>query len=220
MSAGTPEAGWRVQAKALVSTLEIPPGPIAEAIASVPRHLFVPRELQRGAYLDAPLPIGVDATISAPSMVAEQLGWAALEPGMHVLELGSGSGYLVALLAVLTGPSGLVAGVEVEPALAESARRALRETGLSVSPDITVGEGDGGFPPSAPYDRILVSYAIRPPFPQPWWDQLTEAGFLVAPVDRGRGTHLERARRSPEGWRIETGPACRFVGRKPRAAQP
>jgi protein-L-isoaspartate(D-aspartate) O-methyltransferase len=86
--------------------------PVIMAISSVPRELFVPEHLEGRAYDDTPLPIGLDQTISAPHMVAIMSQLLDLLPGMKVLEVGGGSGYHAAVMAVLVGPEGNIYSVE------------------------------------------------------------------------------------------------------------
>jgi protein-L-isoaspartate(D-aspartate) O-methyltransferase len=206
---------WQKRAARMVDNLELSEGPIASAMRSLPRHWFLPRDLWAAAYMDTPLPVGPEATISAPHMVAIQLATAQVREGQCILEVGSGSGYLVALAALLVGAKGFVVGIEVEPALVESSRSAISRLGLSERVCIHRGDGTKGDPGKAPYDSVLVSYAIRPPLPRHWEEQLKVGGLVVAPVDRGDGTFLECLEKlSPRDWNIERGPPCMFVSQK------
>ncbi|MCI4345636.1 MAG: protein-L-isoaspartate O-methyltransferase [Thermoplasmata archaeon] len=177
----------------------------------VPRHRFVPRELASRAYEDEPLSLcGLGSTISAPHMVAIQLEALALRPGLSALEVGSGSGYLLALLAELLGPTGRIVGVERVEELVEQSRALLADLGYGKR--ITVVEADGrlGWPAGAPYDRIVVSAAAPRLFPQ-WRAQLREGGRMVVPLGPGSSQRLLTVRAGPEGDRFEMGPECRFV---------
>lgn len=113
---------------------------------------------------------------SAPAVMALMLEALHIEPGMHVLEIGTGSGYNAALLARLAGDPRLVTTIEVDPSLAEKAQYALR----ALVGEITVRVGDGrqGESEYAPYDRIIAT-ASSPAFPRPWFEQLAPHGQLV-----------------------------------------
>lgn len=211
---------WSDRARLMVEMLSLPEGPVAAAMRSVPRHRFVPRGLERQAYADTPLPIGPDSTISAPHMVALQLEWSELGPGQRVLELGCGSGYLLALAAQIVGPSGRVIGVEIEPEMAHRAREVLDGLGLATRVRVERGDAVFGDPAGGVFDRIIVSFALPLPFPQAWRRQLQEGGLIVAPVNRGLGTYLEAARKRESGWEVRRGPPCLFVERKHSAVTP
>jgi protein-L-isoaspartate(D-aspartate) O-methyltransferase len=190
------------------------PAPIARAMRDVPRDEFVPFPYRSIAFRDEPVPLDRHATLSAPSMVALQLEWAELGPGQHVLEIGSGSGYVLALLAELTGPDGKVFGVELDPALAESARARLQRLGYGSRIQIRTGDGAVGWPAFAPYDRIVVSCATPEILPA-WKAQLVDDGAIVAPVGSALEQELLRWKRDRSTGRIETGPGCRFVPLRP-----
>lgn len=150
---------------------------VLRAMRAVPRHLFVPEGMRDHAYEDRALPIGYHQTISQPYVVAAMTEALRGERGMKVLEIGTGSGYQAAILAEL----GLrVWSIEIVPELARSARERLRRLGYA---SVTVIEGDGyaGWPPEAPYDRIIVT-AAPPDVPQALRDQLAVGGRMVLPV--------------------------------------
>jgi protein-L-isoaspartate(D-aspartate) O-methyltransferase len=153
---------------------------VAEAMERVPRELFVPDGIRHMAYEDHPLPIGEGQTISAPHMVAIMCDVLDLREGMKVLDVGTGSGYHAAVMADLVGPEGHVYSIERVPELVVFARRNLREAGIE---NVTVVEGDGsgGLPEHAPYDRINVA-ATAPKVPEPLKEQLKVGGKLVIPV--------------------------------------
>jgi protein-L-isoaspartate(D-aspartate) O-methyltransferase len=206
---------WPKMASMMVSRLGLDEGPIAQAMREVPRHRFLPRNLWESAYYDTPLPVGPEATISAPHMVAIQLETAEIRGGERILDLGSGSGYLACLAAYLAGRSGKVVGVEIEPDLAERSRASIEETGFADRVVVHVGDAAMGYPPDAPYDRLVVSYAVRHPLPEVWRQQLRDDGILVGPIDRGDGTYWEKlTKKTPKGWNVERGPACMFVSSK------
>lgn len=158
---------------------------VAKALMAVPREEFVPEDLKDEAYVDAPLPIGRGKTISAPHMVAIMNEALRLRPGLKVFEVGAGSGYHAATIAEIVapkaGPKGHVYTMEIEPSLAEFAKRNLRKTGYLGRVTVLVGDGSMGYPPEAPYDRILVT-AAAPRIPEPLVEQLKNGGILVIPV--------------------------------------
>lgn len=153
---------------------------VLSAMAAVPREVFLPEGLKGQAYDDTPLPIGCRQTISAPHMVAIMCDLLDLEAGMTVLEVGGGSGYHAAVMAVLVGPQGHIYSLERISELVSSARRNLEKAGIS---NVTVIEGDGslGLPEHAPYDRISVA-AAAPRVPQALQEQLKPGGRMVLPV--------------------------------------
>jgi protein-L-isoaspartate(D-aspartate) O-methyltransferase len=156
---------------------------VIEAMAKVPRELFVPDQIRSRAYDDMPLPIGFGQTISAPHMVAIMCELLDLQPGMKVLEVGGGSGYHAAVMANLVGPQGHIYAVERVHELAAHARENLKNAGIT---NVIVIEGDGsrGLPEYAPYDRISVA-ATAPHVPEPLKEQLRQGGKLVIPVGMG-----------------------------------
>jgi protein-L-isoaspartate(D-aspartate) O-methyltransferase len=209
---------WRVEAERMVRRIGPIPAAVAAALRKVPRHRFVPLAFQSEAYEDTPVPLGYgESTISAPHMVALQLEWAELARGSAVLEIGSGSGYLAALVAELVGPEGRVVGVEVDEPLAAHAQKTLAELGYASRVRLVAADGRAGFPPGSPYDRIIVSCATSEILPA-WRDQLATPGVLVAPVGHRWGQVLRRLRTSAHGDRIEDGPDCLFVGLTERPA--
>jgi protein-L-isoaspartate(D-aspartate) O-methyltransferase len=213
------EASWQEQAAAMVGNIGPVDPVVAAALRRVPRHRFVSQALAGEAYDDTPLPLGrTRSTISAPHMVALMLEWAELAPGMRVLELGSGSGYLSALAAELIRPGGRVIGVELEPDLVDSSREVLSQLGYSDSVEIHQGDARAGWPEGAPYDRLLVSFATPEIFPE-WNHQLATPGILLAPVGPMSGQVLRRLRHGADGDRLEDGPRCIFVGIAPARAR-
>ncbi|MBU2500239.1 protein-L-isoaspartate(D-aspartate) O-methyltransferase [bacterium] len=152
---------------------------VHRALATVPRHLFVPPEARGHAYANRPLSIGHGQTISQPTIVALMTDLLETAPGDTVLEIGTGSGYQAAVLAEVL-PQGAVHTIEIVPELARSARLRLRELGYD---NVTVHEGDGylGLPDLAPFTGIMVT-AAAPEIPPPLIAQLAPGGVLVMPV--------------------------------------
>jgi protein-L-isoaspartate(D-aspartate) O-methyltransferase len=178
-----------------------------DAIAAVPRELFVPPAHAELAYEDAALEIGPLATISAPSMVAAMLSVLDLRPGVKVLEVGAGSGYAAATVAAL---GARVVGVELQPELAAHAQRNLEAAGFGEQVRIVAADGARGWPAEAPYDRILVSAAVEA-IPQEWLEQLADGGMLVYPEAGPAEDILIRLTREHGGFRREEKGRCRFV---------
>lgn len=150
---------------------------VLAAMARVPRHLFVPLLHQASAYEDRPLPIGMDQTISQPYIVATMLESLLLAPSDRVFEVGTGSGYVTALLCELCD---WVYSVERHASLLEHAESALSALGYK-NATLAVGDGSRGYPEAAPFDAILVS-AAAPEVPPELLAQLSEGGRMVIPV--------------------------------------
>lgn len=152
---------------------------VKRAFLRVPRYKFVPERYRAYAHVDEPLPIPAGQTISAPHMVAIMLELAELEEGMNVLEVGTGSGWNAALIYELVKRD--VYTIERIPELAEFARRNLERAGYKDKVHVIVGDGTKGFPPKAPYDRIIVT-AGAPKVPEPLIEQLKVGGKILIPV--------------------------------------
>ena len=150
---------------------------VLDAMLRVPRHEFVPEAHRAQAYEDHPLPIGDNQTISQPYVVAVMLESLQLTPGNTVLEIGTGSGYVTALLAELAAQ---VFSVERHPALAENARQLLATLGYT---NVRVFTDDGtlGLPAVAPFDAILVSAAALH-IPPALLSQLREGARMIIPI--------------------------------------
>ena len=153
---------------------------VERAFAKVRRELFVPEAYSEYIYADDALPTDLGQTISQPSTIAIMLELLDVKEGMKVLEVGSGSGYVLALLSEIVGKEGKVVGVEFLHELAEKSRESLAKENAG---NVKVYEGDGGkgIENEKPFDRILVSAAC-PFIPKPLFDQLKEGGGVVAPV--------------------------------------
>lgn len=184
----TPVQDWaRRRAEMVERTIAHPPDirpPVRDprvlaAMGKVPRHNFVPAQAAPYAYLDMPLPIGHNQTISQPYMVAKMTELAALQPNYRVLEIGTGSGYQAAVLAELVHE---VYTIEIVPALAQQAEQRLQRMGYK---NIQVRAGDGylGWPEAAPFDAIIVT-AGATHRPRPLLEQLKPGGRMVIPVGK------------------------------------
>jgi len=156
----------------------------------VPRHLFLPEGVLPRAYEDAPIPIGYQQTASQPSLQAYYL--TLLRPGLHekVLEIGTGSGYLTALLALMADR---VYSVERVRELSQRARRALDAMALK-NVALLVGDGTIGWRKYQPFDVVVVS-AASPSIPPALVDQLGEGGRMLIPVGSREAQDLVLVRR-------------------------
>jgi protein-L-isoaspartate(D-aspartate) O-methyltransferase len=179
---------------------------VLEAMGSVPRHLFVPPEYASEAYADSPLPIGAGQTISQPYMVAAMAETLLLEGNEKLLEVGAGSGYQAAVLSLLARE---VIAVESQRSLADATRERLARLGYN-NIRVETGDGSQGWPPSAPYDAILVT-AGAPSIPPPLLEQLAEGGRLVIPVGPAKQQELLRIVKRERRVTRESLFACRFV---------
>jgi protein-L-isoaspartate(D-aspartate) O-methyltransferase len=179
---------------------------VLRAVRLVPRHLFVPESVRHRAYDDAALPIGSSQTISQPWVQARYLELLALSGRERVLEIGTGSGYQTALLAMLCDA---VFSVERIAGLAQRARETLAAADIR---NITVLVGDGtlGWRPFAPYDAILVA-AASPEIPGPLVEQLAPGGRMVIPLGDRANQTLTLVRREGDQLRTTTVADVRFV---------
>jgi protein-L-isoaspartate(D-aspartate) O-methyltransferase len=150
---------------------------VMSVIGDVPRHEFVPVELRQFAYMDSPLPIGFDKTISQPFIVALMTDLLEVEPTDEVLEIGTGLGYQAAVLARLCKT---VFSVEIIEELANSAQRRLSEQNVQ-NIRLRIGDGSHGWPEHAPFDRILVAAAPEL-VPTALLNQLKPGGRMVVPA--------------------------------------
>lgn len=159
---------------------------VYNAMLKVPRHKFLPESVWNRAYIDSPLPIGNNQTISAPHMNAMMCQYLELAPNQKVLEVGTGSGYHAALLAELVGPNGHVFTLERFPELAEHAKQILQLLGYK-NVSVITGDGTSGYPSQSPFDRILVT-AAGPKVPPPLLSQLSQdGGILCIPIGERSG---------------------------------
>jgi protein-L-isoaspartate(D-aspartate) O-methyltransferase len=164
---------------------------VLAAMRRVPRHVFVPEEQRARAYLDTPLPIGCNQTISQPYIVAYMTQALELRGPEKVLEIGTGSGYQTAILAELAAE---VYSIERWEELSRQAGRTLAALGYT-NIHLRVGDGSLGWPEAAPFDAILVT-AAAPEVPMALKEQLADGGRLVLPVGDPRFQELLQIRRS------------------------
>lgn len=179
---------------------------VLEAMSRVPRHEFAPERYRNQAYEDHPVPIGAEQTLSQPYIVAIMLEALSLSPSDKVLEVGTGSGYVTALLAELVAE---VVSVERHSSLANAARQILARMGYQ-NVRVICGDGSCGFAASAPYNAIIVS-AAAPELPHELVTQLAENGRMIIPVGREDSQQLQFI--EMKGGRPHTmlRELCRFV---------
>lgn len=167
---------------------------VMDAIARVPRHEFVPVELQAYAYLNRPLPIGFDKTVSQPYIVALMTDMLDLKPDDVVLEVGTGAGYQTAVVATLVKQ---VYTVELIEELATDAERRLKRLGYT-NVDVLRGNGYYGCAAHAPYDKIIVTAACDL-IPAPLLAQLKPGGRMMIPTGIPEKQALTLVEKSPSG---------------------
>jgi len=179
---------------------------VLRAMQEVPRHEFVPPQLQARAYDDVPLPIGGGQTISQPYIVGAMTAALHLESSDRVLDVGTGCGYQAAVLSRIVAD---VYSVEVRQDLALEASERLARLGYD-NVHVHCGDGTLGLAEAAPFDAILVA-AAAPSLPQPLQEQLADGGRLIVPVGTpGRQQLIFAARRGERFDMTELDP-CQFV---------
>jgi protein-L-isoaspartate(D-aspartate) O-methyltransferase len=207
LSGGDSYQGYRTR---LVETLQsrgIRDLGVLRAVSLVPRHRFVPESVRHRAYEDAALPIGGGQTISQPWVQARYIEVLGLTGREKVLEVGTGSGYQTALLAMVADR---VFSVERVPELTREAQKIMLELGIG---NVTILGGDGtlGWRPYAPYDAVLVA-AASPEVPKPLLEQLAEGGRLVIPIgDREKQALHLVTRRDADNYETTSLGDVRFV---------
>jgi protein-L-isoaspartate(D-aspartate) O-methyltransferase len=168
---------------------------VLDAMATVPRELFVPEELRRHAYEDGPLPIEEGQTISQPYIVALMVEALVLRGGERVLEIGAGSGYAAAVIGAIAEE---VYAIERHGPLVQRARERLADAGVD-NARVVHADGTLGWPEAAPYDAVIVA-AGGPDVPPALVEQLRPGGRLVIPIgDRHRGQTLVRLTKGDDG---------------------
>ncbi len=178
---------------------------VLDAMLHVPRHEFIPERYQEQAYEDHPLPIGEGQTISQPYIVASMLEALNLQPTEKVLEVGTGTGYVTALLADIVAQ---VFSIERHAALADRARETIAKLHRNV--EIVVGDGSQGLPQHAPFDAIIVSAAAAQ-LPAALVAQLRDGGRMIIPVGGLDQQQLQLIRLKNGLPQISLREPCRFV---------
>jgi len=180
---------------------------VLAAMARVPRHEFVAEAFRDQAYDDHPVPIGENQTISQPYIVGYMLDILQLDPSHRILEIGTGSGYVTALLAEI---SRQVFSVERLEPLARQAEQTLSRLGYG-NVTVIVGDGSLGAPQFAPFDIIIVS-AAAPQAPPALIEQLADGGRMIVPVGPSVSQELQLVEKLGEGKeRVTRLEGCRFV---------
>jgi protein-L-isoaspartate(D-aspartate) O-methyltransferase len=192
---------------------------VAQALRSVPRHLFLPGVPPQEAYTDEAIVTKRDSdglpvsSSSQPGLMAHMLDQLDLAPGHRVLEIGAGTGYNAALIAHVVGPAGLVVTVDLDEDLTAAAQDHLRQAG---HPEVIVRTADGaeGCREHAPYDRIIATVALSD-LPLSWLEQVTGDALIVMPLDvRGVQVLVTLAREGTlKGgrWASRAVSACGFI---------
>ena len=227
MTEGTSLAGLRERlVTQVLQTSGIRDERIAAALRDVPRHLFLPHLPPEDAYLDDAIVTKRDAdgqpisSSSQPAIMAIMLDQLTLAPDQRVLEIGAGTGYNAALMQHIIGPAGTVVSVDIEAELADRAREHLASAGYQ---NVTVVAADGadGYPPGAPYDRVIATVGVSDLAPA-WLDQAGPGARIVVPLDV-RGSQLAVAfGRSGSGghWVSRSIAPCGFMRMRGSLAGP
>jgi protein-L-isoaspartate(D-aspartate) O-methyltransferase len=161
---------------------------VEQAFRNTDRAIFVPEKYRMGAYDDRPLPIGEEATISAPHMVAINTELLEPEPDNRIVEVGSGSGYQVAILAKITDE---VKGIEINEELVKESRENLEKAEIE---NVEIYQGSGLEPVEGTFDRILFSCAISQDRFEEAKEKLTNEGIIVAPVEKNGAQVVKKFR--------------------------
>jgi protein-L-isoaspartate(D-aspartate) O-methyltransferase len=180
---------------------------VLDAMARIPRELFVPERYRAHAYDDAPIPIGFDQTISQPYMTAFMVQALELTGSEKVLDVGTGSGYHAAVLGALARS---VYSIEFIPELADLAVANLRAAGLDENISVVRGDGSQGYAVAMPYDAISAA-AAAPEVPAPLIAQLADPGRLVIPVGTREEQDLMIAVKRAGQISRRRAAGCRFV---------
>ncbi len=179
----------------------LPSCAVERAMRVVPRHVFLPHATVREAYADTAVPTrfqdGVAvSSASQPAIVALMLQQLRLEPGMRVLEIGTGTGYNAALLAEIIGPAGLVTTLDIDEEIVADARQHLAAAGYDRVRAVTA-DGAFGWAADSPYDRVILTVGA-PDITPAWFAQVAEGGLLVLPLWLG-GVEASVAFRKRDG---------------------
>ena len=179
---------------------------VLDALAKIPRHLFVDITLEEMAYQDKALPIGENQTISAPSMVALQTSLLNIEAGDKVLEVGTGSGYQAAVLITLGAN---LYSVERQKPLFTKTSALLKK--LNYQGHFYFGDGFEGIPAEAPFDKIILT-AGAPSIPESLLNQLKVGGIMIAPIGVNNKMQIVKVLKdAPNHHQVEYLNNCVFV---------
>src|SRR3954451_4372076 len=168
---------------------------VLQAMRAIPRHEFVPENVQPHAYEDRPLPIGYGQTISQPFIGAMMTDLLDVEPAHKVLEIGTGSGYQAAVLSPLAER---IYSIEIVPDLGKRAGEVLRRLGFG-NVETKIADGYSGWPEKGPFDAIVVTAAASH-IPPPLLEQLKPGGRMVIPIGGPfSGQQLMLVEKKPDG---------------------
>ncbi|QFZ17722.1 methyltransferase, FxLD system [Saccharothrix syringae] len=188
---------------------------VEQALREVPRHRFVPAAQLTDAYANQAVITKRAADgaalscASVPTVVAMMLDQLDVQPGHRILEIGAGTGYNAALLATLTGPTGHVTTVDIDPEVTAGARAGLDVTGFA-DVEVITADGSLGAPGNAPYDRIIVTVGAFD-IPPAWREQLVPGGRLVVPLGWRGQTRSVAFVRDDDRLRSDSVKLCGFV---------
>lgn len=183
---------------------------VIQAFLANDRQAFVPEDFVSEAYVDAPLAIGAEQTISQPWTVAFMIELLDPRPGQKILDVGFGSGWTTAILASLVGEQGKVYGLEIVPEVFELGQNNLRKFSYK-NIELLLQSGWEGLPTKAPFDRILVS-AVAPKVPEKLLEQLAIRGRMVIPVGESFSSTVKLIGKiSPDKFSEEDYPGFAFV---------
>lgn len=196
---------------------------IIEAFQAIDRRDFVPENLASAAYRDIPLPLGLGQTISQPYTVAYMLELLQPQPGHNILDIGYGSGWQTALLAHIasqphktkghapprTPRRAGVTALEIVPQLCTYGKANIAKYNFIQKGIVTAlcQSGEAGYPPAAPFDRIIAAAASSSDVPEVWLNQIKEGGRIVLPVQNSLVLLIKKER----GFEREEHPGFVFV---------
>ena len=179
---------------------------VLEAIATIPRHLFMDSSFLEFAYQDKAFPIGSGQTISQPYTVAFQTELLKVKPGDKVLEIGTGSGYQA---CVLTHMGAKVFSVYIQKKLYDKTRRLLPRLGYR--PKLFYGDGYKGLPTYAPFDKVIITAALLE-IPEDLLQQMLIGGILVAPIGSDQVQEMQSILKTGENeYKVSRHGSFRFV---------
>ena len=178
---------------------------VIAAMKITPRHEFVPPTMRNEAYDDRPLPIGFDLTISQPYIIATMTEALKVKAGDKVLEIGTGSGYQAAVLAMMGAK---VYTIEIHPDLGARTQKVLAKLGFK-DVQMRIADGYFGWADAAPFDAIMITCAT-PTVPPPLLEQLKPGGRIIAPIGDDYGQQLMLMTESKGTWDTESLMDVRF----------